>query len=119
MSDLISRDAAIAAIETARQAFALPDDVPGSRLVNAGFAAARGAVEKVPSGWIPIAERMPEENTMVLICSARGRRKKVEAAYYRRYIRKGINKIEWSVSTYTSPEVPPTHWMELPSPPKN
>lgn len=70
MSDLISRDAAIAAIETARQAFALPDDVPGSRLVNAGFAATRGAVEKVPSApeWVSVKDKLPEPFCPVLVC---------------------------------------------------
>lgn len=109
MSDMISRDAAIAAIETARQAFALPDDVPSSRLVNAGFAAARGAVEDVPSGWVSVNDRLPENGAVCLVCGA-----KVGMRVARlRTWEKGAG---WTVIG-TGKLFNVSHWMELPAPP--
>lgn len=108
MSDLISREAAIATIENARQLLALPDDVPGSRMVNAGFAAARGALEKVPpeSGWISVNSRLPEEDKRVLIYDDVCREVCVANLY------EGV----WHGEAYQE-EHDASHWMELPTPP--
>lgn len=110
MSDLISRTAAIAAIENARQLFALPDDVPGSRMVNAGFAAARGALEKVPpkSGWISVNSRLPEEDKRVLIYDDVCREVCVANLY----------DGTWHGEAYQE-EHDASHWQPLPAPPVN
>lgn len=117
MSDLISRETAIAAIEQARQAFALPDDVPGSRMVNAGFAAARGALEKVPSApeWVSVNDRLPEMYNSVLVFSRRVN--KMFTAFLSNDPRFRGNKV-WILcggGVDCIPDV--THWTPLPAPP--
>lgn len=113
MLDLISRDAAIAAIEMARSAFALPDDVPGSRFVNAGFAAARGALEKVPSaaGWWSVSDRLPEKGTICLVCGKNGGMRVARASYY--------EPLDLWTVIGTGKPFHVTHWMELPMPPSD
>lgn len=113
MSDLIFRNAAIAAIEQARNAFELPDDVPGSRLVNAGFAAARGALEKVPSAaeWVSVKDRMPEKGSICLVCGKNGGMRVARASYY--------EPLDLWTVVGTGKPFHVTHWMELPAPPSD
>lgn len=111
MADLIERGAAIAAIEQARQAFALPDDVPGSRMVNAGFAAAHGALEKIPPAphWISVKEQLPEEGEFIVT--------------FNKYQNETFSFATFSMGTFNLFGLFPlspytvTHWYPLPAPP--
>ena len=106
MPDLISREAAIAAIEKARSAFALPDDVPGSRELNAGFAAARGAVKNVRSPWVSVKDELPEGGERVLIYDD------VSRETCTGYLYEGV----WHGESYQE-EHDVSHWMPLPDKP--
>ena len=64
--------------------------------------------------WIPVTERLPEENGSYLIVNGETVTKIVSEAYYDK---------DWGDSCWTDPvelymTYHPTHWMPLPEPPK-
>ena len=58
----------------------------------------------VEDGWIPVTERLPEIEDDVLVCTAEG------------YI--GTDYIHQEGKWFWNEELPPTHWMPLPKPPR-
>ena len=58
--------------------------------------------------WIPVSERLPEREKVVLVCGSRGG---IYTAFYKgsRY---------WHKLNSRSHFCEPTHWMPLPEPPK-
>lgn len=70
--------------------------------------------------WIPCAERMPEIDSTVLICTVDGDRK---IAVWDNYWLNGVIVPERSPCWYTAGPTSPsraavTHWMPLPPPPR-
>ncbi len=112
MPDLISKDAAIAAIEAAKR------DFPDAEFMNAEFVInesaciglSRAALEvtTLPSPWLSVKDGLPEEDKRVLIYDDVCR----EVCIC--YLYGGV----WHGESYQE-EHDASHWMELPSPPKN
>ena len=68
--------------------------------------------------WIPVSERLPEEEELVLIICKNGKR---SVGCYRRF--NYNNEIMWGFKTELNPSIwlnkgRVTHWMPLPEPPK-
>lgn len=61
-----------------------------------------------PQGWIPVSERLPEEETDVLICNSKGN------IVVARYMVFDDGTLEWYTSKWHTGEV--TAWMPLPEP---
>lgn len=69
MSDLISRKAAIEAMEQRYCDIERVKKRPVTKGEQAIFLDMRGVVRSLPSGWIPCSERLPECEQEVLICT--------------------------------------------------
>lgn len=65
------------------------------------------------SEWIPVTERLPEEDVEVLISdNSFFGGALIAVAYWKR------GKCEWRDDMSTASKPNPTHWMPLPQPPK-
>ena len=59
------------------------------------------------SEWIPVEERLPDENTSILVCRGPNRNRKI--AFFRDRFFRSATIIDRNV----------THWMPLPNPPED
>ena len=73
-------------------------------IMEKGFATDNNVGDKMTPTWIPVTERLPEENTAVLAYRKSGFN--VESRGHKYWDNDGFST--WSV----------THWMPLPEPPK-
>lgn len=108
MSDLIARDAAIAAIEAVKRDF--PDTawvIDSSARI--GLSRAALEVSALPSPWVSVKDKLPENGSVCLVCGAKGG---MRVARLRTW-EKGVG---WTVIG-TGKLFNASHWMELPAPP--
>ena len=66
MEDLITREAAVAAMEMARATFPVPDGAIPGIYVNAVISAAVEALKNAPSAWKSVDDEWPERQMRVL-----------------------------------------------------
>ena len=79
-------------------------------LLSLGVTVQDGKDNDVPTGWIPVTERLPEAGEVVLACGKRH----ATSGMFQGVLRNKPNMWHWKGNTLK--EV--THWMPLPVPPK-
>lgn len=112
--DLISREAAVTAIKTIRESIDVsrdprdsPDGWVGNYGIRLGLSMAFREVKFLPSPWVSVKDRLPENGSICLVCGKKGSMRTA------RYCRSG-ELDEWIVN---GKNCWPTHWMPLPEPP--
>ncbi len=111
--DLISRDAAIAAIEAAKRDFPeaefVTKDFSICESVCIGLSRAALEVSAVPSQWVSVKDVLPEKGSICLVCGKNGGMRVARASYY------GPLDL-WTV-VGTGKPFRVAYWMDLPAPP--
>lgn len=118
MSDLISRDAAIAAIEAEKSRekyLTMLDDTTSTEFLTSlasrnAFTRAALVVSALPPLWVSVKDRLPEPGQKVLVYLNMSGGGVWDTGYH-------MGGGEWTFTAWEAPNDAATHWMPLPSPP--